>query len=206
MVSPLASHNAYSIINSTIVFLRPRWGPIQFFGYVMKLALALCDTNGTVNGTTQFLRPRQWKSGATLFFSSRYATGISASVMCCWWYCKWFPDFLDWNEMQHDVLSSDSIGVTICITWFWWNHQWHLNSWGQDNGNGVQHDFFQSCADISFVWHDINGIINSIMQFLRQWWSKWGATWLFWSYTTIHISIRNISCQWHFKWHMTLMP
>ena len=52
---------------------------------------------------------------------------------------------------------------------------------------------------------DANGIINGTAEFLRSWWLKWGAIWLFWSCDTIAISISNTWCQWHCKWQHSFL-
>ena len=84
------SHDAYSIINGTIIFLdQDHRSEMQhdFLGHMMPylLASASCDANGTVYGAITFLRSRQSKWDATWLFGFCDAIGIG--IMWHQWHC-----------------------------------------------------------------------------------------------------------------------
>ena len=91
--SVLASHDANSIINDIIVFLRERQlklYAIYVYGHVTPLASATHNTNDIISGTTTFLKSRQ---------------------------LKWDEKWLSW--------SCDTTEDSVSITWYWSHHYWH---------------------------------------------------------------------------------
>ena len=84
-------------------------------------------------------------------------------------------------------LSCDVIGTSVTIMWCWWYCQWHHCMLAQDNWNKMLHHLFGHVMPLPLALTscDTDGILNSIIAFIRSWWLKCGATWLFWSYQTI---------------------
>ena len=80
VASVSVSHNAYSIINGTIIFLgQDDRSEVQceFFGHMMPLtpSSASCDADRIVNGTTAFLGLRWLRWGVTWLFGHVMLTG-----------------------------------------------------------------------------------------------------------------------------------
>ena len=105
---------ATSIINGTIAFLRSRWNKsaeMQFFGPVTLFALALHDSDSTINGTISFIRAIIMKMKCNMSFL-HCAIPLAPALK------------YNQNLVQHDLFwSCDTTGTSVGILWCQWHHQ-----------------------------------------------------------------------------------
>ena len=147
-----------SIINGTNALLGqvyPNEVQHNWFGHVIPLAPASCDANDITNGTTALHMSKWWKWGAT-WFCSCDAIGTSASVIhgttafLRSWQLKWDARWLFGHIKQ---LAPVVLLLSMAP----------LNSFGKDDQNEGQNDFFWS--------HDVITASSSIN------WCQWHHQW-----------------------------
>ena len=144
-------------------------------------ALASCDTNSFVNGTTAFLRWRQLKWGVTWLFDNCDAIGSVISVMWCQWCHKWHQCIL-WVQIIKMRCNMSFCSLTPMLMLC--NANSVVNSTiaflrSRQLKRGATRLFGHMIPLVlSLVLHDTNSIINGTIAFLGSRWSKWGATWL----------------------------
>ena len=128
-----------------------------------------------VKGTTTFITSRQLKWGATWLFRSCDTIVIATGITWCHW-CWCHMMSLALVSVLHDAYSIINGTITPL---------------GQDDISEVQHELLSHMMQLALASASCaaNSIVNGTSSLPKSRWSKWSATWLFWSCDTIGTNI-----------------
>ena len=148
------SHDANSVINGTILFVRSRWSKWDatwclviwcHYHQHQHLVMPMASSTAPLHLFSQDNQHRHW---------CLYHMILVASKMTL----LHFLGQDNWNKVQHDFLSCDTIDISIAITWYHWHWYW----W--------------NIMPLLSVSCDVGRTISSPIAFVRSRQSKWGAT------------------------------
>ena len=95
----------------------------------LLLALASCNVDGTVNGTTAFVRSWWSKWGTTWLFLACDATDTAVCNPLNQWHKNGITAFLTSRQLKGDAkclfMSFAAIGTGISVRWNQHDHQWY---------------------------------------------------------------------------------
>ena len=142
------------------------------------------------------------------FFWSCHVIGTDVGIIWCHQHCQrnHYISYIKTIEVRGNMtfLSCDTIAIVISITWHheYWCHMMPIGisvsvTWCLQQHKWYHYILGQVPLVLASASHAANSFANDTIVLFRSRWSKWSATWPYWSCGTIENKISITQCWWH---------